>query len=150
MTSPHVSSDPMPARAASADVGAAWLIKTSVDPYAEFLFAPEDELLATAERVGATPFAATRWPEVKLCHRHHRCTFEVILDHFKLADPVLHRIGHMVRAAAENGQAHVALEGSALRAIAEGFALLHMSDEERLRLQFPVYDALDAHARLPR
>ena len=128
-------------------VAASWLIKTSIDPHAEFLFVPEAELLATAERAGATPFAATRWPEVKLCHRHHRCTFEVALEHFKVADPVLHRIGHIVRAAAVNGQEHVAPEGRGLRAIAEGFASLDMSDDERLRLQFPVYDALDAYAR---
>ena len=119
-------------------VAAAWLIKTSVDPYAEFLFVPEAELLAAAARAGATPFAATRWPEVTLCHRHHRCTFEVVLEHFNVADPVLHRIGHIVRAAAVHGQAHVAPEGRALGAIAEGFAI---------RLQFPVYDALDAYAR---
>lgn len=92
-------------------VAASWLIKTSVDPRAEFLFLPDAELLASAERAGATPFAATRWPEVKLCHRHHRCTFEVILEHFKVADPALHRIGHIVRAAAVNGQEHIAPEG---------------------------------------
>ena len=128
-------------------VSASWLIKTCVDPNAEFLFVPEAELLPTAEREGATPFAATRWPEVTLNHRHHRCTFEVMLEHFKLADPVLHRIGHIVRAAAVNGQEHLATEGRALRAIAEGFASLDMSDDERLRLQCPVYDALDAYAR---
>src|SRR2546427_3263970 len=128
-------------------VASSWLIKTCVDPYAEFLFVPEAELLATAEREGATPFDAARWPEVKLNHRHHRCTFEVMLEHFKLADPVLHRIGHIVRAAAVNGQEHVAPEGRGLRAIAEGFASLGLSDDERLRLEFPVYDALDAYAR---
>ena len=53
----------------------------------------------------------------------------------------------MVRAAAVNGQEHVAPEGLALRAVAEGLALFDMSDDERLRLQFPVYDALDAYAR---
>ena len=123
------------------------MIKTCIDPYAEFLFVPEGELLAMAERESATPFAATRWPEVTLNRRHHRCTFEVMLEHFKLADPVLHRIGHIVRAAAVNGQAYVAPEGLALRTIAEGFASLGVSDDERLWLQFPVYDALDAYAR---
>src|SRR6266849_2574136 len=106
MTGEHVHVD---------GVSASWLIKTAVDPYAEFLFVPEEELLASAERAGATPFAATRWPEVKLCHRHHRCTFEVVLKHFNVADSVLHRIGHIVRAAAVNGEAHVSPEGLALR-----------------------------------
>jgi hypothetical protein len=128
-------------------VSASWLIKTCVDPYAEFVFVPEAALLATAEREGATPFAAIRWPAVTLNHRHHRCTFEVMLEHFKLVDPVLHRIGHIIRAVVVNGQAHVAPEGLALHAIAEGFASLGLSDDEQLRLQFPVYDALDAYER---
>jgi len=106
-----------------------------------------EHINAAAEREGATPFAATRWPEVKLCHRHDRGTFEVMLEHFKLADPVLHRIGLIVRAAAVDGQEHVAPEGSGLRVIAEGFASLGLSDDERLRLEFPVSDALDAYAR---
>src|SRR3989442_1826665 len=44
------------------------------------------------------------------------------------------------------GQEHVAPEGLGLRAIAEGFALLGIPDEERLNRQFPVYDALYAYA----
>jgi len=35
-----------------------------------------------------------------------------------------------------------------LRAIAEGFAALGLTDGERLRLQFPVYDALYEYARI--
>src|SRR6266566_2162612 len=42
-------------------VASSWLIKTCVDPYAEFLFVPDAELVATAERVGTTPFDAARW-----------------------------------------------------------------------------------------
>ncbi len=36
--------------------------------------------------------------------------------------------------------------GRSLRALAEGFAALGISDEERLNRQFPVYDALYAYA----
>ena len=46
---------------------------------AEFLFVPEDELLEAARRENATPFDASRLPEVKLNHRGNRCTFEAIL-----------------------------------------------------------------------
>jgi hypothetical protein len=52
-----------------------------------------------------------------------------------------------VRAADVKGQEHVAAEGLELRALAEGFALLGISDEERLEKQFPVYDALYARFR---
>jgi len=45
------------------------------------------------------------------------------------------------------GQEQVAVEGIGLRAVAEGFAALGLSDEERLVRQFPVYDALYEYAR---
>jgi hypothetical protein len=128
-------------------VACPWLIKRFVDPDAEFVFVPEPELLATAARLGATPFDATRLPEVKLNHRGERCTFEAILEDFNLADPALQRLGHIVRAADVKGQEHAAPEGPGLRAIAEGFSRLGIADEQRLTLEFPMYDALYAYAQ---
>ena|SRR2546427_13017590 len=126
-------------------VACPWLIKRFVDKDAEFLFVPEAELLAAARREHATPFDATRLKEVKLNHRGDRCTFEAILEDFKLTDPALVRLGRIVRAADVRGQEHVAPEGLGLRAMAEGFAALRISDEERLKREFPVYDALYAY-----
>jgi hypothetical protein len=45
------------------------------------------------------------------------------------------------------GQEHVAAEGQGLRAIAEGFAALGLSDEDRLKYGFQIYDALLEYAR---
>ena len=129
-------------------VACPWLIKRFVDREAEFLFVPESELLASAERERATPFDATRLPEVRLNHRGDRCTFEAILEDFNLTDPALHRLGEIVRAADVKGQEHVAAEGIGLRAVAEGFAALGIPDEERLRRGFPVYDALYEYVRV--
>ncbi len=72
--------------------------------------------------------------------------FEAILEDFNLSSPALHRLGRIVRAADVREQEHVAPEGPGLRAIAEGFAALAISDEERLKRQFPVYDALYAYS----
>jgi len=126
-------------------VACPWLIKRFVDADAEFLFVPEQELLDAAAREGATPFDATRLPQVMLNHRGDRCTFEAILEDFKLGDAALQRLGRIVRAADVKGQEHVAAEGVGLRAIAQGFAELGLSDDERLRAGFPVYDALYAY-----
>jgi hypothetical protein len=123
-------------------VACPWLISRFVDRDAEFLFVPEEELLAAASREQATPFDATRLKEVTLNHRGDRCTFEAILEDFRLTDPALERMGRIVRAADVKGQEHVAPEGLGLRAIAEGFVALGLADEERLARQFPVYDAL--------
>lgn len=128
-------------------VACPWLIKHFLDPAAEFHFVPEDKLLATAREQDAIPFDAARIPEVKLNHRGDRCTFEAILEDYKLTDPALHRLGLIVRAADVKGQEQVAPEGLGLRALAEGFAQMDLSDQERLARQFPVYDALYEYAR---
>jgi hypothetical protein len=128
-------------------VACPWLIKRFVDPEAEFLFVPEPDLLAAAKRHDATPFDATRFPEVALNHRGDRCTFEAILEDFKVVDPALHQLGRIVRAADVTGQEHIAPEGVGLRAIAQGLAGMGLSDEDRLRVGFPVYDALYAYVR---
>jgi len=86
-----------------------------------------------------------RFSEVTLNHRGDRCTFEAILEDFKLRDEALQRLGSIVRAADVKGQEHVAADGAGLRAIAQGFAELGLSDNERLRVGFPVYDALYAY-----
>jgi len=128
-------------------VACPWLIRRFIDPAAEFLFVAEEELLATAEREGAIPFDAPRLTEVKLNHRGPRCTFEALLEDYRLTDPALHRLALIVRAADVKGQESAAAEGSGLRAMAEGFAALDLSDEERLARQFPVYDALYEYAQ---
>ncbi len=128
-------------------VACPWLIKRFVDGEAEFLFVLEDKLLEAALRENATPFDASRLPEVKLNHRGDRCTFEAILEDYNLSDAALQRLGLIVRAADVKGQEHVAPEGLGLRALAEGFAQMGISDKERLARQFPVYDALYEYAR---
>lgn len=128
-------------------VACPWLIQRFVDPAAEFLFVAEPELLETARREKATPFDAPRLPEVGLNHRGQRCTFEAILEDYQLTDPALHRLGLIVRAADVKGQERIAAEGLGLRAMAEGFALLGIPDQERLVRQFPLYDALYEYAR---
>jgi hypothetical protein len=127
-------------------VACPWLIRRFVDKEAEFLFVEEDQLLRQAESLGAIPYDAPRIPEIKLNHRGQRCTFEAILEDYKVTDPALHRLALIVRAADIKGQEQAAPEGVGLRSIAEGFAAMGLSDEERLARQFPVYDALYEYA----
>src|SRR6266567_1452070 len=95
----------------------------------------------------AIPHDAPRIPEINLNHRGQRCTFEAIIEDYKISDPALHRLALVVRAADVKGQEHAAPEGIGLRSIAQGFAAMELSDEERLARQFPVYDALYEYAR---
>lgn len=128
-------------------VACPWLIKRFVDPHAEFLFVEEKVLLEQARVQVATPFDAPKIAAVKLNHRGSRCSFEAIIEDFNLPDPALQKLALIVRAADVKGQENVAAEGIGLRSIAQGFAALGLSDQERLVRQFPVYDALYAYVQ---
>jgi hypothetical protein len=128
-------------------VACPWLVKRFVDPHAQFLFVEEKHLLAEAVREGAIPFDAPKIEAIKLNHRGDRCTFEAIIEDYRIVDPALHRLALIVRAADVKGQENVAPEGVGLRSIAQGFAALGLSDEERLARQLPVYEALYAYVQ---
>jgi len=128
-------------------VACPWLIKRFVDPQAEFLFVEEKNLLEKAKQEGATPFDAPKIDAIKLNHRGPRCTFEAIVEDYSIADAAIQRLALIVRAADIKGQESVAPEGIGLRSIAQGFAAMGLSDEERLAREFPVYDALYAYVQ---
>jgi len=128
-------------------VACPWLIKRFVDSRAEFLFVEEKELLAQAKLQDAIPFDAPKIDAIKLNHRGPRCTFEAIIEDYAVSDAALIRLAMIVRAADIKGQESVAAEGIGLRSIAQGFAAMGLSDEDRLARQFPVYDALYAYVQ---
>jgi hypothetical protein len=128
-------------------VACPWLIKRFIDPKAEFLFVDDKDLVEKANQEGAIPFDAPRIESIKLNHRGPRCTFEAIIEDYAVSDPALARLALIVRAADIKGQEGVAAEGVGLRAIAQGFAAMGLSDEDRLARQFPVYDALYAQVQ---
>ena len=128
-------------------VACPWLIRRFIDAQAEFLFVAEPELLDVAAREGAIPFDAPKLTAVKLNHRGAQCTFEAIIEDYKLKAPGLGRLALIVRAADIKGQEHVAPEGIGLRAIAHGVAALGIPDEERLATEFPIFDGLLEYAR---
>lgn len=68
-------------------VACPWLIKKFVDPEAEFLFAPADQVMAIAERENAIPYDVKA---VELGHHGKACSFEDILKKYNLtSDPPL-------------------------------------------------------------
>jgi hypothetical protein len=128
-------------------VACPWLIKRFIDPQAEFLFVEEKDLVEKAKQENAIPFDAPKIEAIKLNHRGPRCTFEAIIEDYAVSDATLIRLALIVRAADIKGQEGVAAEGIGLRSIAQGFAAMGLSDEDRLALQFPIYDALYAYVQ---
>ena len=120
-----------------------WLIRRFIDPKAEFLFVPKDQVMAIAARENATPYDM---PGLKFGHGPGECSFESIVKHHGLTkDAALVRLGRIVHAADIEEDEGVAAEGAGLRAIALGFSLLHGTDDRtKLELETPLYDALYA------
>jgi hypothetical protein len=120
-----------------------WLIKRFIDPDAEFLFVPRDEVLATAEREGGHSYDAQG---AEYTHRDGKCSFDVLIEEFKLKDdPGLVRLAEIVHAADISEDIDSSPEGPGLSAIAHGFALLHGTEDHRkIQLESPMYDALYA------
>src|ERR1700738_3231829 len=73
-----------------------WLVKRFIDPDAEFLYVPAQEVTAVAEREGAIPYDVGG---VELGHVDGRCSFESIIVKYGLHDPALDRLAHIVHAA---------------------------------------------------
>jgi len=126
-------------------VACPWLIKKFIDPKAEFLFVPPDQVLAVAEREGATPFDI---PDVELGHHHVKCSFEAIVSKYAIDDPAVHLLAQIVHGADVAEDLYGRPEAPGLKAIAEGFQQMGLRDDhEILALEFPVYDALYAYCR---
>lgn len=127
-------------------VACPWLIRRFIDPQAEFIFVPADQVLGVAEQLGATPFDVEG---VELGHHGKECSFEAILKKYALAqDPALALLGRIVNGADTDNTLWNQPEGPGLKAIAHGFALLGLQDDhEILKHEFIVYDALYAFCR---
>jgi len=119
-----------------------WLITRFVDPDAQFLFVPADQVMATAEREGAIPYDV---PNVELGHVDGRCSFESIIRKYQLTDPALAELARIVHGADVAGDVEITTQSAGLSAIARGFALVHgEADHDKIRLETPMYDALYA------
>ncbi len=117
-----------------------WLIKRFVDPAAEFLYVPADQVLAVAEQEGAIPYDA---PGVELGHHGEACSFNAIIHKYNLTDPALQQLALIVRGADTDAK-DLTPESRGLVAIAEGFRLVYDDDQAQLAAELPVYDALYA------
>ncbi len=123
-------------------VACPWLIRRFVDPGAEFLFVPADQVMATAEQEGATPYD---FPGVELGHHDGRCSFEAIVSKYRVDDPAMALLARIVHGADVAQDLYGRPEAPGLKAIAEGFGLLGLKDDhEVLAREFVVYDALYA------
>ena len=125
-------------------VACPWLIRKFIDPDAEIVYVPRDQVLEYAEREGATSFDA---PGAKYTHRGNKCSFETLIDEYKIDDSAIALLAKVVHGADVSDDRDAAPESAGLLAIADGFSLLGVDDQRQLELELPVYDALYAWAQ---
>jgi hypothetical protein len=118
-----------------------WLIRKFIDPDAEILYVPRDEVMSTAEREQAISFDA---PGARYTHRDGLCSFEVLVDEYRIDDPAVRLLAKIVHGADVSEDMDATPQSAGLVAIADGFSMLGVDDQRQLELELPVYDALYA------
>jgi hypothetical protein len=118
-----------------------WLIRKFIDPDADIVYVPAEQVLEFAGEHGGHSFDA---PGAEFTHRDGKCTFEVLIEDFALDDRALHRLAAIVHGADISGEIDATPQSAGLLAIAEGFTSVEADDQKLLAMESPVYDALYA------
>ncbi len=128
-------------------VACPWLIKRFIDPEAQLIFVPRDEVLDVAAKLGAksydakgADFSHEQTPDGEVC------TFVTLMQRHDLwgKDPALDLVAKIVSTADVNPERSAYHEPAAagLSAIAHGFALLSADDHQKIAWETPMYNAL--------
>jgi len=120
-----------------------WLIQRFIDKEAEILYVPATEVMASAKRLGATPFDV---PNVEYGHHGEKCSFDAFIERHRLAAPGLGRLAEIVRGA-DTGRPDLTPQSPGLLAISQGLSATFADDHEMLRHGMVLYDALYAWCR---
>jgi len=117
----------------------AWLIRRHIDPSPRFVF--------LADGVDA-PLDAIRFdmPGAELSHHNGQCSFETMLRHYDLTDPVLWRIAQAVHEADLYDERYDAPEAAGLDMVVRGLSLLG-DDEQTLAVTATLFDGLYEYHR---
>ena len=121
-----------------------WLIKRFVDPDAEFIFVPVEKIEEIVKKEKAIPYDA---PNVELTHQGERCSFDAIIEKYKISDPAVLELAKIVRAA-DTDKMETVPEAAGLEAIMTGIGMVAKDDHEAIEKARPVYEALYTNSRL--
>lgn len=122
-------------------MGCAWLIRSRIDPAAEFQFIPEGSKEIPD---GAEPFDI---PGVRLSHHGGHCSFRAFLLEYRLDDPVLRRIGQVIDDADTVQEATLEPASVGLDLVCRGIRRISADDRMAIERGATIYDALYAELR---
>ena len=117
----------------------AWLLRRFVDVDAEFVFVDDPDQVP----VDATPFDMRG---ARLSHHAGDCSFETILRHHGLDDPVLWDVARIVHEADLADERYEAPEALGVDVICRGLSMVR-TDEEILAVTGAIFDGLYEHRR---
>jgi hypothetical protein len=117
----------------------AWLLRRFVDPTAEFVFVADP---------ADVPADATAFDMrgVELSHRDGDCSFETILRHHALNDPVLWELARVVHEADLHDEHYDEPDAAGLDTICRGLTLV-ADDTRVLELSAVIFDGLYEYRR---
>ena len=120
-----------------------WLIRRFIDPDAEILYVPTDQVLDRRRRPRGAHRSTPTAPSYN--HRGNKCSFEVLIDDFDLGgDPALVRLARIVHAADIDTELHTDPLAPGLLALGLGGLDVEADDHVLLDRATFVYDALYA------
>ncbi len=114
-----------------------WLIRRFIDPLADFVYVPANEVQAYAARTGAIAYDV---PGVIFTHRGEMCSFDALMQDFDLQDASLNALAKIVRGA-DTGQPELTAQSPGLLALSLGLSQLYEDDHTMLNFGMIAYDA---------
>ena len=123
-----------------------WLIRRFLDPEAEFIFVPADQVESMQAETGATGFDA---PGATYPHKNAQglCSFAALVRERLTHDPVLLEMARIVQAADIEGELDSHPAACGLQLISRGFPLVTNDDHDTADHAAFIYDALYASIR---
>jgi rhodanese-related sulfurtransferase len=121
-----------------------WLISRFVNPGAEFIYVPPDQVAKVAQDVGGTPYDIKG---VEFGHVGDQCSFDAIVRVYDIHDAALDRLATIVRGA-DTSRPDLAPQCEGLLAISYGLSSNFPDDHEMLKHGVVMYDALYTWCRL--
>ncbi len=127
-------------------VACPWVIRKFVDPEAQFLFVPVDEVMTVAAKENAIAYDVK---DVELGHHGKECAFDAIVKKHGLGDdPAMLLLAKIVNGADTDNSLWQQPESAGLNAVAEGFRHLGFKDDHAINAaEWIVYDALYAYCQ---
>ena len=120
-----------------------WLIKNFVDPEAEFIYVPANQVFKEAKAAGAIPYDL---PGAEYTHEGDHCTFDYIVKKHALSDPAIHLMARIIRGA-DTDAFYLVPQAAGLWAISAGLSYNFKDDHEMLAIGMKIYDALYSWAK---